>query len=88
MGLITDRLTADAAPNAEVATDGGGSSQSRSVTGSSEISRQDAEALMNAMWAQGLHKATIRDELVGAGMPSSWVEFRLRTHRVARRSGW
>jgi len=89
IGLITEHLTADASPSPGIpARDGSPAPQGGAATGSSGISRQEAQALINAMWADGLQKKTIRRELLAAGVSPSWIELRLRALHVERRSGW
>jgi hypothetical protein len=55
-----------------------------------ELSRSlvESDALINALWADGLSVASIRIELLQAGAPRSWLELRLARLRPPRRPGW
>ena len=52
------------------------------------LSLAESDALINALWADGLSVASIRIELLQAGTPGSWLELRLARLRPPRRPGW
>lgn len=57
-------------------------------SGDRELSRAGAEALFNALVVDGLRPQTIRDELLAAGAPRSWIELRLSQLHAGPRPGW
>jgi hypothetical protein len=63
-------------------------SMSGNVVTPSDISQKDADALINAMLTDGLSPATVREELLRAGVPASWVDTRLLAVRLGGRPGW
>jgi hypothetical protein len=51
-------------------------------------SRDEAENLINALWADQLSVQSIRAEMIRVGVPESWLDLRLARLNRERRPGW